>query len=157
MALHTRAATKPTGVYDIITAGPFGQGYLEKGELVWSRDRHPPPIRSAGETGSSRVSAPAKPDETTPRSGRSQTNKPEGHEQSASTSSDGLNLTIHQDTPKGSDPRGSITFTEGRTLIRLFEKADLSTVLHEGGHLFLVVMRTEACRQAVHRRFGTWA
>ncbi|MEZ5845392.1 MAG: hypothetical protein R3C70_01440 [Geminicoccaceae bacterium] len=29
-------------------------------------------------------------------------------------------------TPKGADPRGSITFAEGRTLIRLFEKADLS-------------------------------
>ncbi|MEZ5845888.1 MAG: hypothetical protein R3C70_03955 [Geminicoccaceae bacterium] len=103
------------------------------------------------------MSAPAKPDETTPRSGRSQTDKPEGHEQPDSTSSGDLNLTIHQDTPKGSDPRGSITFAEVRTLIRLFEKADLLTMLHEGGHLFLEVMRTGACRPAVHRRFGTWA
>ncbi|MCB9942989.1 MAG: hypothetical protein H6851_05135 [Geminicoccaceae bacterium] len=47
---------------------------------------------------------------------------------------------------KKGDPRGSITFTEGRTLVRLFEKADLSTVLHESGHLFLEVMTKLADR-----------
>ncbi|MEZ5838421.1 MAG: hypothetical protein R3D03_22295 [Geminicoccaceae bacterium] len=36
---------------------------------------------------------------------------------------------------KGATARGSITFGE-RTTIRLFEKANLSTVLHESGHLF---------------------
>lgn len=53
---------------------------------------------------------------------------------------EGLNL--NQDTfnapgPKG--PRGQIQFNEDRSqaVIRLFESADLSTYLHESGHLFL--------------------
>ena len=74
---------------------------------------------------------------------------PEGgetFEQSHNTPSDGLNLTINQGTPKGSQPRGSITFGDGKTLVRLFEKADLSTVLHESGHLFLEVMTRLADR-----------
>jgi hypothetical protein len=38
------------------------------------------------------------------------------------------------------DPRGAITFTpDGRTLLRLFQGANLSTILHEAGHLFLEV------------------
>ena len=48
-------------------------------------------------------------------------------------------------TPQGA--RGSITFGDGRTLIRLFEKADLSTVLHESGHLYLEVMQRMAARE----------
>jgi hypothetical protein len=35
--------------------------------------------------------------------------------------------------------RGQITFAQGKTAIHLFEQKDLSTVLHEGGHLFLQV------------------
>lgn len=37
--------------------------------------------------------------------------------------------------------RGSITFEPGRTTINLFASANLSTFLHETGHLFLEVMR----------------
>ena len=48
--------------------------------------------------------------------------------------------TLFQGTPEDG-PRGSITFGEGRTLVRLFENADLSTVLHESGHLFFEVMQ----------------
>lgn len=46
--------------------------------------------------------------------------------------------------------RGSITFVgkpgERRTLIRLFESADLSTFLHESGHLYLEVLSDLAAR-----------
>ena len=38
---------------------------------------------------------------------------------------------------EGEAPRGSIQFTAAETLIRLTERADLSTVHHEFGHLFL--------------------
>ncbi|MBA1159339.1 LPD23 domain-containing protein [Microvirga mediterraneensis] len=42
------------------------------------------------------------------------------------------------------DKRGSIQFGTGRTIINLFEKADLSTFLHESGHFFLEVTRDMA-------------
>mgnify|MGYP001208117059 CR=1 FL=1 len=48
-----------------------------------------------------------------------------------------------QRAPKGA--RGAISFLpDGRTLIQLFEHANLSTVLHESGHLFLEVLRQVA-------------
>lgn len=51
--------------------------------------------------------------------------------------------TFFQSTPKGA--RGAISFLpDGRTLIQLFERADLSTVLHESGYLFLEVLRQVA-------------
>lgn len=40
--------------------------------------------------------------------------------------------------------KGNITFTPDKTLIKLFEKADASTLLHELGHLFLRDMRATA-------------
>ena len=40
--------------------------------------------------------------------------------------------------------RGKITFAEGRTIIHLFEGRDLSTLLHESGHLFLDEMTADA-------------
>jgi hypothetical protein len=39
------------------------------------------------------------------------------------------------------DPRGSIAFGRGKTAVTLHPKADLSTFLHESGHLFLQVMQ----------------
>ena len=45
------------------------------------------------------------------------------------------------------DKRGSIQFGEGRTIINLFEKADLSTFLHETGHFFLEVTRDMSLRE----------
>lgn len=49
----------------------------------------------------------------------------------------------------GNGPRGSIQFPaaglgNGETIIRLSEKADLSTFLHESGHYFLTVMQDMA-------------
>jgi len=41
---------------------------------------------------------------------------------------------------RGTVKRGSITFADGETVIRLFKDADPSTFLHETGHLFLKMM-----------------
>lgn len=51
----------------------------------------------------------------------------------------------------GPGPRGAIQFPaagvgNGDTVIRLFETADLSTMLHESGHYFLTVMQDMAAR-----------
>jgi len=51
----------------------------------------------------------------------------------------------------GPGPRGAIQFPaggvgSGDTIIRLFETADLSTVIHESGHYFLTVMQDMAGR-----------
>lgn len=46
-----------------------------------------------------------------------------------------------QERKIGSIKRGSIQFSDGRTIINLFEAADLSTFLHESGHFFLQVMK----------------
>lgn len=59
-----------------------------------------------------------------------------------SASSDGINLILEQ-TKKGGR-RGRIQFGDGRTIVTLFERADLSTVLHETGHFFLEVLRDMA-------------
>jgi hypothetical protein len=50
-------------------------------------------------------------------------------------------ITRTREQPGGREPRGSITFTpDGRTLVKLFGRADLSTFLHESGHSFLELM-----------------
>jgi hypothetical protein len=60
---------------------------------------------------------------------------------------------FQQRTPEG--PRGSITFLpDGRTLIQLFEGADLSTVLHEAAHLFLEVFADVAGREGAPAELG---
>lgn len=46
-------------------------------------------------------------------------------------------LTELQEGDLAQERKGSIRFTEGGAIISLFEKADLSTLAHEGGHLFL--------------------
>lgn len=56
---------------------------------------------------------------------------------------------LYQESPRGA--RGSIQFPgagvgNGDTIIRLFENADLSTVLHESGHYFLTVMQDLAAK-----------
>jgi hypothetical protein len=54
-----------------------------------------------------------------------------------------LNLTLSQDHE---DARGSITMGNGRSLIELFRGRDLSTLLHESGHLWLEELRADAAR-----------
>lgn len=51
--------------------------------------------------------------------------------------------TFNQDTPF-TGPRGQISFTTGRAAIRLFESRDLSTFMHEFGHLTLEMMVEDA-------------
>ena len=41
-------------------------------------------------------------------------------------------------------PRGSISSKDGRTIIRVFESANLSTIIHEFGHLFLFDLQRTA-------------
>jgi hypothetical protein len=77
--------------------------------------------------------------------------------------SDGGKLTITRLPPNASDrllfqrneagPRGSIQFPaagvgRGESIIRLFQNADLSTVVHESGHYFLTVMQDMAAQGA---------
>ena len=48
----------------------------------------------------------------------------------------------------GQEKRGSISFDDGQTLLKLFEQADPSTFLHESGHLYLEVLADLAARPA---------
>lgn len=50
-----------------------------------------------------------------------------------------LNQTAGQSS--NADKRGSIQLAPGRTIINLFDQADMSTFLHESGHFFLEVFR----------------
>lgn len=47
----------------------------------------------------------------------------------------------------GGTKRGSIQLAPGRTIINMFDQADLSTFLHESGHFFLEVFRDLAAKQ----------
>jgi hypothetical protein len=57
------------------------------------------------------------------------------------------------------DARGSITFSEGKAVIDLFRGRDMSTLLHESGHLWLEEMAADARRpdapQQLKDDFGT--
>jgi GNAT superfamily N-acetyltransferase len=52
--------------------------------------------------------------------------------------------------------RGSIQFGENKTVINMFEAADLSTFLHESGHFFLEVMRDMAATDQGAALSGDW-
>ncbi|MCK5235768.1 MAG: hypothetical protein KAR06_02190, partial [Deltaproteobacteria bacterium] len=62
-----------------------------------------------------------------------------------------------QQPPKG--PRGALSFANNEYLISLFERADLSTLLHETGHLFFAEMeslvKTGTASQAFQKDFNT--
>ena len=49
-------------------------------------------------------------------------------------------LPLFQAKPAG--PRGALSFANNEYLISLFERADLSTLLHETGHLFFAEMES---------------
>ena len=61
--------------------------------------------------------------------------------QTIDTSDGDVNLRIADED--GSSPRGSITPVDEGYLIRLYDKADLSTMLHETGHFFLLEMEQD--------------
>lgn len=50
-------------------------------------------------------------------------------------------------TKRSTTKRGSIQLAPGRTIINMFDQADLSTFLHESGHFFLEVFRDLAAVQ----------
>lgn len=128
MALVTelQPAADGSGYWSVASALVLRSDYLAKRRLLWERGRSP----SLGRA-----------DATTPLSRSGQSSSDVG-----TTDGDGQPETDDGNTggrtfqQSGQDPRGSITFTpDGRTLLRLFSGANLSTVLHEAGHLFLEV------------------
>lgn len=57
------------------------------------------------------------------------------------------------DQPDGSGMRrGSVSFGDGASIIRLYEKRDLSTLLHESGHLWLEELRADALSDTVNEQ-----
>ncbi len=75
-------------------------------------------------------------------SGGAEGGKTTYHQTIASVGGD-FNLSLSQSAAEGR-ARGSIVFERGRTVINLFEKRDLSTLLHESGHLFLEELVSDA-------------
>lgn len=54
-------------------------------------------------------------------------------------------------------PRGRVTFTEGRNIVDLFEKRDLSTFIHEVGHIWLEELKADAeSAEAPDQVRGDW-
>lgn len=60
------------------------------------------------------------------------------YNQNITQENDNINLKVVDGQQKH---RGSITFMDAKTIIKLFQKADLTTMLHETGHLFVEAMR----------------
>ena len=54
------------------------------------------------------------------------------------------NPTMYQDGAPVPGARGSVSIADGSYFVRLFERADLSTLTHETGHIFLSEMRDVA-------------
>ena len=148
---HIKAYHRITGaVVTLQGALPLVVVLEERADAIHYSLRKPDPMKSdeASETATRTSRTDTNPErlDQSPHLGTRALFAAPAHSQ-GSTDGGNLNLTVYQDTPRGSNPRGSITFTDGRMLIRLFEKADLSTVLHEGGHLFLEVMTRLADRR----------
>lgn len=81
--------------------------------------------------------------------------KPDEFEQSglgAAVGADGNErpAELEQGDTEGKQPRGSIRFGDGKTLISIFRDHDLSTVLHETGHLWLEELIRDAAREDAH-------
>jgi len=66
---------------------------------------------------------------------------------------DGVRELYQEGTQQGEETggvkRGSIQFSEGRTIINMFEAANPSTFLHESGHFFLEVFRDLASKEPI--------
>lgn len=76
---------------------------------------------------------------TVPRKGRDPS-----YEQKVGSEVDDVNLTILDQPGDGGRVRGRIRFEDGRSVISLFQNRDLSTFIHETGHLFLEEMAADA-------------
>lgn len=70
---------------------------------------------------------------------------PRPPEESVAEPADRLNLNLGQ--PDGSGLRGSIQLGDGQAIITLFGQRNLSTLLHESGHLWLDEMTRDAARE----------
>lgn len=85
--------------------------------------------------------------------GRSEVIGPQPSSDRMGAQGENVNLDVRSyDQPDGAGPvppsagqyRGAIRFGDGRTIISLFAKRDLSTLLHETGHLWLEEMQRDA-------------
>jgi hypothetical protein len=74
----------------------------------------------------------------------SMTNEEIRAELQKATSFNAIDNALFQEPAATGDKRGSIQFMDGRTVINLFQQANLSTFLHESGHLFLEVSKQVA-------------
>ena len=110
--------------YSVATAGPMRPQYYDKKTPLWERAQSNQLQES--------------PDAVSGQSGYQQ----QAADASSIGASDGdVNLRIADED--GSSPRGSITPVDEGYLIRLYDKADLSTMLHETGHFFLLEMEQD--------------
>lgn len=81
---------------------------------------------------------------------------PKTFNQSMEPGDDGVNLIVEPADLRQSQgqsagrTRGSIRFDSGRTVVTLFQTADLSTFLHESGHFFLEAFRDLASGPDAH-------
>ncbi len=112
--------------YSVATAGPMRPQYYDKKTPLWERAQSNQLQES--------------PDAVSGQSGVLHQQQ-RADRQIIDTSDGGVNLRIADED--GSSPRGSITPVDEGYLIRLYDKADLSTVLHETGHFFLLEMEQD--------------
>lgn len=99
---------------------------------LWHNEKAPPEGEAGGDGGGRAI--PAEP--------RAEP------EQSIASDAEHLNIAIAEVPPEfgqqAPDARGSIRFEAGRSIITLFRQRDLSTLLHETGHLWLEELRADA-------------
>ena len=112
--------------YSVATAGPMRPQYYDKKTPLWERAQSNQLQES--------------PDAVSGQSGVLHQQQ-RADRQIIDTSDGGVNLRIADED--GSSPRGSITPVDEGYLIRLYDKADLSTMLHETGHFFLLEMEQD--------------
>lgn len=128
--------------------GRFYYDHDEVAEGPAADARSDPPINGGGGTPGARSGPPNKNGGGTPGGGTS-------YGQDMVPASDGVNLEV---APLDQERRGSITFGDGPAIIRLFKGRDLSTLLHETGHLWAEELRADAGRPDAPEQIGAdWA
>ena len=110
--------------YSVVTANPVRENFFNKKTPLWERAQSNQLQESPGAV-----------------SGQSGVlhQQQRADRQTIDTSDGDVNLRITE----SDSPRGSITPVDEGYLIRLYDKADLSTMLHETGHFFLLEMEQD--------------
>jgi hypothetical protein len=104
--------------------------------------------------------APKDPEDTASKAGPGVEGRP--LRQDIAQNADGINMTLRQGTDKG--PRGQVSFIDGKSVIDLFQSANMSTFSHELGHHLLEQLRADVTGPAATDRiradwqaFKDWA